>query len=157
MSASSRSLTEGSDGGCGRGRRGGGEAQGGGALSGEATLTVGAQWCYVGCDRTPFLARRLIAQPAPEAGEGGELWAELNTGARALVRAFWLEGEVLFVALEGPAPAARLSRHAQAQCAAWLEEVGEGEGEGEGEGDGGGEGLALRAGGRLFLVGVAPP
>ncbi len=112
--------------------------EGGGLLDGEATLTVGVQWCYVECDRTPFLVTRLTAE-----GEPRGLWASLNTEARAEVRAAWLEGEVRFVALHGAAPAARLSRHAQARCAEWLEER---------------EGLlALRVGERLLPVEGAPP
>jgi hypothetical protein len=114
-------------------------AEEGDPLRGEATLTVGSQWCYVGCDRTPFLVRRLVERGE---AEGGGLWAALNTGARAEVRAVWLEGEVLFVSLAGAAPVARLSRHAQSQCAEWL------------VADGGD--LALRVGGVVFPVGRAP-
>jgi len=121
---------------------------GGGLLDGEATLTVGAQWCYVECDRTPFLVTRLTLdhdhERAEEGGAGeARLWATLNTGAREEVGGAWLEGEVLFVELAGGAPA-RLSRGAQGQCAAWLEE-------------GAGGALALRVGARLLPVGAAPP
>jgi len=83
---------------------------------GEATLTIGERWCYVRCDLTPFLILKI------ELEEGAEpLWAQLNNGERLPLKGLSLKGDVLFAQLSDTRPA-RLSRHAQAQCGAWLTE-----------------------------------
>ena len=83
---------------------------------GEATLTVGARWCYVRCDVTPFLALKL------ERGSPSGPLVLLNTGERLPLAELQLRGDVLFAQLS-PARLARWSRHAQAQCGAWLREA----------------------------------
>lgn len=58
--------------------------------SGEAILRVGAQWCYVGCDATPF-----VVQAASVGPDGLQL--RLNTGLEASLAPdqlqLWLEGD----------------------------------------------------------------
>jgi len=82
--------------------------------SGEAILRVGEQWCYVGCDASPFVATR-----AKWSSQG--LALRLNTGLDVTLPAdalfLQLEGDHrlwvrLPVALQGPARWARLGRSA---------------------------------------------
>lgn len=81
--------------------------------AGEATLSIGERWCYIRCEVTPFLILKI------ERGERGALWAQLNNEERLALHHLELRGEVLFAQLT-PERLARLSRHAQAQCEAWL-------------------------------------
>ena len=83
---------------------------------GEATLSIGERWCYVGCEVTPFLILKL------ELDEDAGLSACLNTEERLPLRSLELQGEVLFAQLKEDR-LARLSRHAQAQCSTWLREA----------------------------------
>jgi|GEM_PF-1074277 len=83
---------------------------------GEATLNIGGRWCYVACDVTPFLILKL------ELDEDLGLFACLNTEERLPLKGLELQGEVLFAQLKEDR-LARLSRHAQAQCATWLREA----------------------------------
>lgn len=86
--------------------------------TGEPILRIGDKWCYIRCDDTPFIVRRLRLGP-----EG--LVAELNNGERLPVPADGFEvgaNEVVYARL-APNRRARLSRDAQSALAEWLQEA----------------------------------
>lgn len=82
--------------------------------TGEAILRVGDRWCYVKCEGTPFLVRRLVP------GANG-LQATLNTGETYPVppEGFITRGAHVYVRL-APKREARLNRATQARLAEWL-------------------------------------
>lgn len=84
--------------------------------SGEAQIHIGNQWCYIGCDYTPFLVLKLRADP-----KRGELIAILNTGEEFPLGALSLRDEILFSRLSIDR-LARLSTRAQLQIEPWLSE-----------------------------------
>lgn len=86
-----------------------------GWLQGEATLTIGHRWCYIGCEITPFLILKLeLDRQQP--------WAVLNTEERYPLQNLTLIDDLLFAQLNVDR-FARMSRHAQSQCAHWLREA----------------------------------
>ena len=84
---------------------------------GEATVKVGQQWCYVECDYTPFLVKKLKAMP-----HQNELYAILNTGQELALGQLGLKQEILYTRLAQDC-LARFSVHAQVQVMEWLEEI----------------------------------
>jgi len=89
--------------------------------SGEATVHVGDKWCYVKCDYTPFLVRRIIF------GSDGGLQVLLNNESEWTIPQDGLcqIGDTLFVKLEN-GWMARFSRGAQNQIADTLIETNSG-------------------------------
>lgn len=85
--------------------------------TGAPILRVGARWCYISAESTPFFVRRLHF-------EAGALCADLNTEQTVKVEADGLrwDGDRLFVGLVAGREA-RLDRRAQAAVADLLIEV----------------------------------
>lgn len=116
---------------------------------GEATVKLGAQWCYVECDVTPFLGLKLISTVrSPDStsdstsdshhGPSSDLTLTLNNGERWPLGPLKLIGDVLWTRLT-PDRVARLSPDAQLQAGEWLTELDSGE-------------LALELGERRWLI-----
>jgi len=84
--------------------------------TGEAVVRLGTQWCYIQCDVTPFVVRKLRLD---ETG----MQVHLNTGEQASVKPSHLSliGDVLCVHLD-TIGLARLSRTAQSELAESLVE-----------------------------------
>ena len=82
--------------------------------SGEATVRLGEQWCYVTSDVTPFLVTKIHADHQLRS-----LVAILNNHERWPLRLIALRDDVLFTRL-APHRLARFSVDAQSQCAQWL-------------------------------------
>ena len=87
------------------------------AWTGEATVKVGQQWCYVECEYTPFLVKKLKARP-----HQNELYAILNTGKELALGPLGLKQDILYTRLAQDC-LARFSVHAQMQVMEWLEEL----------------------------------
>ena len=83
---------------------------------GEATVRVGKQWCYIGCDYTPFLVNKLKSEV-----HRGELYVVLNTGQELVLGPLGLKDDVLYSRLTQNC-LARFSVHAQMQVMEWLTE-----------------------------------
>lgn len=83
---------------------------------GEATITLGPQWCYIDCDVTPFLVLKLIPDPAMH-----QLQALLNNGETWPLGSLVNREDILFTWL-APHRLARFSSQAQLQCGEWLTE-----------------------------------
>ena len=88
----------------------------GNSWSGEATIHIGGQWCYVGCELTPFLILKIRGDE-----NAGTLDVLLNTGERFHLGDLSLRNEILFSRLSLDR-FARFSASAQLQIEPWLTE-----------------------------------
>jgi hypothetical protein len=87
-------------------------------MNGESIVKVGERWCYIDCDRTPFLVLK-IQIDHDESSNTSQLYACLNNEERLPLCSLSIYNKILFTQLT-PTRYARFSQHAQAQCMEWL-------------------------------------